>query len=305
MSEETKKLPECFVIMPFTTPDGYEADHFNKIYEQLFKPAIERAGYKPHRVDEDNASNTIQSKIIRRLIDAPMVLCDLSTRNPNVLYELGMRHAFDKPVLLVQEKNTQRIFDISGIATVDYRGSRLYDEVIEDQNLIAKALKETAEARKSYSVLNTYKLDAAKVNHSGEMTSDDRISLQLAVITDSINSIGERLDRVEQSGLSKTAEIDAITRYKANEANRMLKQAVDQAQLIIERYREEEVLSASERMEMGKAKSNLQNAIKMAENYFNDDPKMDKYSMWARRTLMVLTELYRRSCMTSCNSDEK
>ncbi len=304
MGEGPKKQPECFVIMPFTTPDGYEADHFNKIYEQLFKPAIEKAGYKPHRVDEDNASNTIQSKIIRRLIDAPMVLCDLSTRNPNVLYELGMRHAFDKPVLLVQEKDTQRIFDISGIATVDYRSSRLYDEIIEDQNLIAKALKETAEARKSYSVLNTYKLDAAKVNHSGEMTSDDRISLQLAVITDSINSIGERLDRVEQSGLPKMAEIDASTRYKADVANRMLKQAVDQAQMIIERYREREVLSANERKEVEKARVNLKNTMKVTESYLNDDPKSGKNFMWAIQTLRLLAELYRRSCITSCNSDE-
>lgn len=51
---------ECFVIMPFTTPDGYESDHFKKIYDQLFEPAIKKAGFEPHRVDEDCVSNTIQ-----------------------------------------------------------------------------------------------------------------------------------------------------------------------------------------------------------------------------------------------------
>ena len=107
MNEEKKT---CFAIMPISDPTGYEAGHFLKVYEDIFKPAIEEVGYTPHRVDEDSASSLIQTKIIRNLIEAPMAICDLSTRNPNVLFELGIRQAFDKPVVLVQEKKGRREF---------------------------------------------------------------------------------------------------------------------------------------------------------------------------------------------------
>ena len=48
------KKEKCFVMMPFTTPEKYkDTDHFDKVYEQIFVPAIEKAGYEPYRVDEN------------------------------------------------------------------------------------------------------------------------------------------------------------------------------------------------------------------------------------------------------------
>ena len=70
--------------------------------------------------DEDKISNPIINKIFQAVQNCPMALCDLSNRNPNVLYELGLRQAYDKPVVLVQDDKTQRIFDVSGINTVQY-----------------------------------------------------------------------------------------------------------------------------------------------------------------------------------------
>lgn len=84
-----------------------------------------------------------------------MALCDLSTRNPNVLFELGLRQAFDKPVVLVQEVDTPRIFDISSIRCLDYRKERLYDEVLQDQENIAEAIIETFNKWKDGSSINS------------------------------------------------------------------------------------------------------------------------------------------------------
>ena len=58
-----------------------------------------------------------------------MALCDLSNRNPNVLYELGLRQAYDKPVVLVQDDKTERIFDVSGINTVSYKKAIVYMKI--------------------------------------------------------------------------------------------------------------------------------------------------------------------------------
>lgn len=143
IAEEQPKKPECFVIMPISNPDGYCSGHFERVYKDIFKPAIEEAGFMPFRVDDSRSSNLIQLDIIRKLIECPMAICDLSSRNPNVLFELGIRQAFDKPVTLVQEEGTPQIFDISQIRYTTYRKERIYHEVIEDQRLITEAITST------------------------------------------------------------------------------------------------------------------------------------------------------------------
>ena len=104
--------PECFVIMPIGDSDGYDKGHFSKVYEDIFKPACEKSNFKPVRADEVKQTNLIHLDILQKLIDSPMAICDLSSRNPNVLFELGLRQAFDKPTVLVQENGTPKIFDI-------------------------------------------------------------------------------------------------------------------------------------------------------------------------------------------------
>lgn len=160
--EETQQQEKrCFVMMPFSDPDGYDKDHFHKIYEQIIKPAIEKAGYIAYRVDEDGVSNLITTKIFQAILDCDMAICDLSSRNPNVLYELGIRHAFDKPVVLINDDTTERIFDIQGISTITYRRSRIYDEVLEDQNKITEVIKANENNISGYSILNMVHLPVA------------------------------------------------------------------------------------------------------------------------------------------------
>lgn len=138
--------PECFVVMPVTDPEGYVPGHFMSIYQDILAPACEQAGYKPTRADQVREANIIHLDILRRLLESPMVICDLSSRNPNVLFELGLRQAFDRPVVLVQEVGTPQIFDIAPIRYIEYRREQKFREVVEDQNKIAKAITSTKEA---------------------------------------------------------------------------------------------------------------------------------------------------------------
>lgn len=138
--------PECFVIMPISDPDGYPAGHFLRVFEDIFKPACEQAGYIAIRADDVKETNLIHVDVLKRLLTSPVALCDLSSRNPNVLFELGLRQAFDKPVVLVQDIETPSIFDIAPLRSTRYRRARLYHEVLDDQKNIAKAINATAEA---------------------------------------------------------------------------------------------------------------------------------------------------------------
>jgi hypothetical protein len=144
MAKSTQQ--ECFVIMPISDQDGYEKGHFRRVYEDIIIPACEKSEYKAVRADEVEQTDIIHLSILKKLIEAPMAICDLSTRNPNVLFELGLRQAFDKPVVLIQEKGTERIFDVSILRAYDYCKELRYNEVLKDQDSIAKMLKGTEKA---------------------------------------------------------------------------------------------------------------------------------------------------------------
>lgn len=132
--------------MPIADHDGYDKGHFTKVYEDIFKPACDSAGFIAVRADEVKQTNLIHLDILQKLIDSPMAICDLSSRNPNVLFELGLRQAFDKPTVLVQEAGTPKIFDIAPLRYTEYRRDLRYREVLEDQKMISEAIKATKKA---------------------------------------------------------------------------------------------------------------------------------------------------------------
>lgn len=122
---ETEKT--CFIIMPITTPSHLvdelyhrDADHFDNVLSGLFEPAIEKAGFKPIPPSAEGA-DVIQAEIIKNLETADLVLCDISTLNPNVFFELGIRTAVNKPACMVRDQFTKKIpFDTSIINCPTY-----------------------------------------------------------------------------------------------------------------------------------------------------------------------------------------
>jgi hypothetical protein len=114
-------MKKCFVIMPITTPDSilskYRGDkeHFIHVYEHLIVPAIEKTGLEAVP-PITKGSELIHDEVIKNLISADVVLCDMSSLNPNVFFELGIRTALNKPISLIKDDLTASIpFDISPI----------------------------------------------------------------------------------------------------------------------------------------------------------------------------------------------
>lgn len=145
----------CFAIMPISDCEGYEKGHFEHVYNDIIKPASTQAGFSPIRADEVKETNLIHLDILKKLIDAPIAVCDLSTRNPNVLFELGIRQAFDKPVVLIQEKGTPKIFDISPLRYLEYSKDMKYHEVLESQKNLKEAIEATKDLGNDVSNINS------------------------------------------------------------------------------------------------------------------------------------------------------
>lgn len=139
----TAKSEKCFVIMPIGDTEGYERGHFSNVYKDLLKPAIENAGYQPERADEIQGSNLIAVDIVEKIWQTPIAICDLSSCNPNVFYELGIRHASTLPVVLIKDRKTNNPFDIKDIRYVEYSENLEYKNVIQTQAEISTVIEKT------------------------------------------------------------------------------------------------------------------------------------------------------------------
>jgi hypothetical protein len=135
MSETDK----CFVVMPFGIKprnDGTDRTYnFDKVYRVIIQRAISNVGMQPLRADETEGSRIIHADMFKDLRDRPVVLVDLSLLNPNVFYELGIRHVMSPTgtVLMANEETIKRLpFDIALSRTISYKydGEHLdWDEV--------------------------------------------------------------------------------------------------------------------------------------------------------------------------------
>lgn len=76
-----------------------------------------------------------------------MAVCDLSSKNPNVLYELGIRQSFNLPVTLIRDSLTQRIFDIQGFRDLEYDQNLRIDNVDNSIELLSETIKNTYETK--------------------------------------------------------------------------------------------------------------------------------------------------------------
>lgn len=127
-ASETKT---CFVIMPFRErTEHYAIGFFEEVYEALFKPAIQAAGFQV-KTAKRQGSDVIQATIVNELLGAELVLADLTEHNPNVLFELGMRMAESKPIALVRAKGTGAIFDVDNMLRVEEYNPSLWPSTVE------------------------------------------------------------------------------------------------------------------------------------------------------------------------------
>src|SRR5437016_5828867 len=91
MAKPTKR---AFVMMPFDI-------RYMQVYRDVYRPALIEAGFLVQRGDDYHTTNPITLDIERAIIEADIVLCDITGGNPNVFYELGLAHAIGKRVILV------------------------------------------------------------------------------------------------------------------------------------------------------------------------------------------------------------
>jgi hypothetical protein len=135
----------AFIICPLGDPGSVERKRSDQILKHVITPVVKELGYKLDRADKISEPGRITSQIINRLIEVPLVIADLTDRNPNVFYELAIRHAIQKPVILMIEKGqTARIpFDVHDLRAIEIVTSGL--DVLDSAELVKNELREQIE----------------------------------------------------------------------------------------------------------------------------------------------------------------
>lgn len=108
-----RTLGTCLVLMPFKEP-------FDSYYLSIIKPAVTAARLRPVRGDSLFRPSPIMSDIWQMVQEAKVVVADLTEKNANVFYELGLAHAIGKPVVLVAETLADVPFDLQSLRVLVY-----------------------------------------------------------------------------------------------------------------------------------------------------------------------------------------
>lgn len=169
----TQSAKVCFVIAPIGAPDSETRKRSDKVLKHVFAKAVDPFGYQLLRADQISEPGLITLQVLQHVLNDDLVIADLTERNPNVFYELAVRHATAKPVLHVIDASHEIPFDVSDFRTIkfDYRDLDSVEEAVRQITSQVKAIEGGAP------VETPVKL-AAAVERLGTDKSEDKLIIK-------------------------------------------------------------------------------------------------------------------------------
>jgi hypothetical protein len=117
--KKTSEKENCFIICPLGEEKSETRKQSDIMLKHVFQPILDANNYNVIRADQIPKVGLITSQIINLIIESQLVIADLTDSNPNVFYELAIRHAIRKPYIQVIKKGQKIPFDLSGIRTIE------------------------------------------------------------------------------------------------------------------------------------------------------------------------------------------
>jgi hypothetical protein len=144
---ESSNKKVCGIVMPISEIDGCPNSHWADV-RSIIEEAAAKAGFEAKLVSQSDDIGVIQARIVQNIYDADIIVCDVSAKNANVMFELGLRLAFDKPAIVLKDDQTSYSFDTSPIEHLEYPRGLRYNEIVDLKENLAAKLTATLEASK-------------------------------------------------------------------------------------------------------------------------------------------------------------
>lgn len=202
---EKNPNPVCGIVMPISAIDGCSEGHWSEVHQILLE-AIEDAGFDGNIVSNADDVGIIQKRIIQNLYENPVVVCDVSGKNPNVMFELGLRLAFDRPTIIVKDDRTSYSFDTAQIEHLEYPRDLRFAKIVDFKEKLSEKIQSTYQRATSDPEYTTF------LKHFGEFKiakiEKKEVSGQ-EFILDELKSVRTALQKLEQARYVST--FDAST----------------------------------------------------------------------------------------------
>ena len=178
----TANSKSCSVISPIGEPNSSTRRQSDQVLRHIIRPAVEPA-YKAVRADEIAEPGLITSQIMQHVIEDDLVISDLTDLNPNVLYELAVRHAILKPFVQIITNGQAIPFDVSGNRTVFF-DLKDPDSVAEARAEITRQVETLERDSSNLQTPISIPLELQRIRQSGDVVDAPDFREILPVISD-------------------------------------------------------------------------------------------------------------------------
>jgi hypothetical protein len=193
---------KCFVISPIGDVGSEIRKRADAVFKYIILPIVKSLGYEAERADMLNKPGLISSQIIRRLIEDDLVIADLTGNNPNVLYELAIRHTTKRPVVQIMSEGGQLPFDVTNLRTIMFNDKDMESQqqcrIALEKQIIATEADPTEVDNPVIAVLDLISVRGSS-NPMGKLMGDiyskiDELPDYLQEINAKVNMIADRYE---------------------------------------------------------------------------------------------------------------
>ncbi len=277
MTESTKQTKKCFVVCPIGSAGSETRQRSDDIFNHLILPICNEEGYEAQRALEDSRPGDITQQIIQKVFEADLVVADLTGHNPNVFYELAIRHFSGKPFIHLNESSERLPFDISVLNSIQIRSGTF-----------GGVAKTAEELRSQIRAIKCGEVNFANASFTQyqKILNDVRTSPsdEMKIVLDRLATVEARLVEKEREAREAQKALDAereardraVTRSK-NSAAALIKDAVEYkfnmpTEVEINEYKNaKEILRAAG--VIGRPESNIaaKHLVKIIDSAINSD----------------------------------